>query len=105
MASLETILTYTECEFGCWTNGEDLHFLGKSLDKWQQATIEELSDFPAVNQSLADLIASGDKAAPRKPANESLVRTFKRCHDYIYANEGGNKDALGTFESHLLQDV
>ena len=25
MASLETILTYTECEFGCWTNGEDLH--------------------------------------------------------------------------------
>lgn len=27
MASLETILTYTECEFGCWTNGEDLHSL------------------------------------------------------------------------------
>lgn len=94
MASLEAILIFTDCEFGCWTNGEDLRFLGKTVDKWQQATIEELSDFPAVNQSLEDLIASGDKAAPRKPANESLVRTFKRCHDYIYANEGGNKDAF-----------
>lgn len=94
MASLETILTYTECEFGCWTNGEDIHFIGKMLDKWQQATFEELSDFPALNQTLEDLIASGDKAAPRKPANESLVRTFKRCHDYIYANEGDNKNAF-----------
>ena len=94
MASLETILTYTECEYGCWTNGEDIHFIGKMLDKWQQATFEELSDFPALNQTLEDLIASGDKAAPRKPANESLVRTFKRCHDYIYANEGDNKNAF-----------
>lgn len=94
MASLETILTYTDCEFGCWTNGEDLHFLGNFEDKWGQATIEEISDFPAVNQTLDDLIASGDKAAPRKPANESLVRTFKRCHDYIYGNEGMKKTAF-----------
>ena len=94
IASLETILTYTDCEFGCWTNGEDLHFLGNFEDKWGQATIEEISDFPAVNQTLDDLIASGDKAAPRKPANESLVRTFKRCHDYIYGNEGMKKTAF-----------
>ena len=94
MASLESILTYTGCEFGCWTNGEDLHFVGVSEDKWGQATIEELSDFPAINQTLEDLVASGDKAAPRKPANESLVRTFKRCHDYIYGNEGMKKTAF-----------
>ena len=94
MASLENILTYTDCEFGCWTNGEDLHFVGKFEDKWGQASIEELSDFPAINQTLEDLVASGDKAAPRKPANESLVRTFKRCHDYIYGNEGMKKTAF-----------
>ena len=94
MASLENILTYTDCEFGCWTNGEDLHFVGVSEDKWGQSTIEELSDFPAINQTLEDLVASGDKAAPRKPANESLVRTFKRCHDYIYGNEGMKKTAF-----------
>ena len=94
MASLESILTYTDCEFGCWTNGEDLHFVGKFEDKWGQASIEELSDFPAINQTMEDLVASGDKAAPRKPANESLVRTFKRCHDYIYGNEGMKKTAF-----------
>ena len=94
MASLENILTYTDCEFGCWTNGEDLHFVGVSEDKWGQSTIEELSDFPAINQTIEDLVASGDKAAPRKPANESLVRTFKRCHDYIYGNEGMKKTAF-----------
>ena len=31
---------------------------------------------------------------PRKPANESLVKTFKRCHDYIYGNEGMKKTAF-----------
>jgi len=94
MASLENILTYSECEFGCWTNGEDLHFVGKFEDKWGQASIEEISDFPSVNQTMEDLIASGDKSVPRKPANESLVRTFKRCHDYIYGNEGMKKTAF-----------
>lgn len=27
--------------------------------------------------------AQGERAMPRKPANESLVKTFKHCHDYI----------------------
>ena len=94
VASLENILTYTNCEFGCWTNGEDLQFLHYSEDDFGQAFVESLSDFPAAGQTLEDLISAGDKAAPRKPANESLVKTFKRCHDYIYANEGKKKTAF-----------
>jgi type I restriction enzyme M protein len=35
-----------------------------------------------------------DKITPCKPANDPLVRTFKRCHDYIYANEGMKKTAF-----------
>lgn len=94
MASLEGVLTYTDCEFGCWTNGEDLQFLAKVEDQWGQVNIEDFTDFPAAGQSLVDLINEGDKAAPRKPANESLVKTFKRCHDYIYGNEGMKKTAF-----------
>ena len=94
IASLEGILTYTDCEFGCWTNGEDLQFLHYAEDDFGQAFVESLSDFPAAGQTLEDLINAGDKAAPRKPANESLVKTFKRCHDYIYANEGKKKTAF-----------
>lgn len=93
-ASLENILTYTDCKFGCWTNGEDLQFLHYTEDEFGQANVESLSDFPAAGQTLEDLIEAGDKAAPRKPANESLVKTFKRCHDYIYGNEGKKKTAF-----------
>ena len=94
MASLESILTFSDCDYGCWTNGEDLQFLAKIEDEWGQVTISDFRDFPAAGQSMVDLIQVGDKAAPRKPANESLVKTFKRCHDYIYANEGMKKTAF-----------
>lgn len=94
MASLSDILTYTDCDFGCWTNGEDLKFIAKMEDEWGQVDICDYTDFPSFGQSLEDLIQQGDKATPRKPANESLVKTFKRCHDYIYGNEGMKKTAF-----------
>lgn len=94
IATLEPILTFTECEFGCWTNGDDLQFLHRIVDDWDQVELESLSDFPAMGQTLQDLVEAGEKAAPRKPANESLIKTFKRCHDYIYGNEGKKKTAF-----------
>ena len=87
-ASLEGILCFTDCQFGCWTNGEDLQYQYSSEDAFGQTTIESISDFPANGQTLEDLEAQGERAMPRKPANESLVKTFKRCHDYIYGNVG-----------------
>ena len=94
MATLENILTYTDCAFGCWTNGEDLKFIAKMEDEWGQLDICDYTDFPSYGQTLRGLVLQGDKAAPRKPANESLVKTFKRCHDYIYGNEGMKKTAF-----------
>lgn len=94
MATLSDILTYTNCDFGCWTNGDDLKFIAEMHDEWGQVDICDYTDFPSFGQSLADLILQGDKAMPRKPANESLVKTFKRCHDYIYGNEGMKKTAF-----------
>lgn len=94
MATLSDILTYTNCDFGCWTNGDDLKFIAEMHDEWGQVDICDYTDFPSFGQSLADLILQGDKAMPRKPANESLVKAFKRCHDYIYGNEGMKKTAF-----------
>ena len=94
-AMLDNILTFTDCEFGCWTNGEDLHYRYYTEDDFGQAETQDISDFPANGQTLADLEAQGDRAMPRKPANESLIKTFKRCHDYIYGNEGMKKTAFG----------
>ena len=91
---LTPILTFTECEFGLWTNGEDLQYMHRVEDELGQITVEDLSDFPSEGQTLEDLIKAGEKGITRKPANESLVRTFKRCHDYIYGNEGMKKTAF-----------
>jgi len=93
-ATLEPILYNTDCEFGCWTNGEDLQYLHSYDDEWGQTTCEDISDFPAEGQTLEELEAQGERGLPRKPANESLVKTFKRCHNYIYGGEGMKKDAF-----------
>ena len=93
-ATMENILFCTNCDFGCWTNGEDLHYLHSYEDEWGQPDVEDITDFPACGQTLEDLEAQGERALPRKPANESLDKTFKRCHDYIYGNEGMKKTAF-----------
>lgn len=93
-ATTENILCTTDCEFACWTNGEDLQYVHAFEDAFGQVTCEAISDFPAEGQILEDLEAQGERAIPRKPANESLVKTFKRCHDYIYGNEGMKKTAF-----------
>ena len=93
-ATTENILCSTDCEFACWTNGEDLQYVHAYEDDFGQVTCEAISDFPAAGQTLEDLEAEGERAMPRKPANESLVKTFKRCHDYIFGNEGMKKTAF-----------
>lgn len=92
--TLGVYLEYTDCEFGVWTNGNDLHYLQCEKDVFGQAQTIDISDFPGKGQSMQDLELSGERAHPRKPANDSLVKTFKRCHDYIYGNEGMKKTAF-----------
>ena len=94
-ATLQTILEAADnCEFGLWANGEEFHFLQKEMDEWSQINCNDISDFPGFGQTMEDLEKWADKIKPRKPANDSLIRTFKRCHDYIYGNEGMKKTAF-----------
>lgn len=92
--TLGVYLESTDCEFGVWTNGNDLHYLQCEKDDFGQAQTSDISDFPGKGQSMQDLELAGERAHPRKPANDSLVKTFKRCHDYIYGNEGMKKTAF-----------
>jgi len=94
-ATLQIILeSIDHCEFGLWTNGEELHFLQRGLDEWDNILFNDISDFPGFGQTMEELEKWADKSKPRKPANDSLIRTFKRCHDYIYGNEGMKKTAF-----------
>ena len=93
-ATLSPILYNTDCRFGCWTNGGDELFLYSDEDKFGQIEVQDISDFPVKGQTLEELLAQGERGIPRKPANESLIQTFKRCHNYIYGNEGMKKTAF-----------
>ena len=90
----EALGVATHCEFGMWSNGTEQHFVQAKLSAYNVPTFDELSDFPGANETLADLDRLAARATGRTPANESLVRTFRHCHDYIYGNEGHTKDAF-----------
>ena len=92
--ALNYALRASSCDFGLWTNGDELHFSQRVEDIVGNEKIVDIADFPALGESIDDMERMGDRAQPRKPANDSLIRTFKRCHDYIYGNEGRKKDAF-----------
>ncbi|MGK4008384.1 N-6 DNA methylase [Sorangium sp. So ce1036] len=72
--------------FGLWTNGELMEFRLRTFDKkFGHAQFTELTDFPAPDESLEDL-EKAERRPLRIATKDSLVRTFKRCHDYLYGN-------------------
>jgi len=93
--TLENALAAADnCEFGLWTNGTDIKYLQKEDDDIGfDYKFSDLSDFPGFGETLDDL-NRGDRSHSRKPANDSLIKVFKRSHDYIYGNEGRKKDAF-----------
>ena len=93
VATLQNILVVTECEFGLWSNGPHIHFLQRNINDFDVTTFNDLSDFPGEGESLEDLDRK-DRSVSRNPANDSLIKVFKRSHDYIYGNEGHKKDAF-----------
>lgn len=92
--ALNYALKAASCDFGLWTNGDELHFSQRVEDVVGNEKIVDIADFPGIDESIEDMERMGDRSQPRKPANDSLIRTFKRCHDYIYGNEGRKKDAF-----------
>jgi type I restriction enzyme M protein len=95
VATLENTMAAVEsCEFGLWANGSNFHFLQKEDDGIGfDFEFIDLSDFPGEGETLED-IDRADRSFSRTPANDSLIRVFKRSHDYIYGNEGHKKDAF-----------
>lgn len=82
------------CEFGLWANGDAYHYLLKEDDAMGfDYEFIDLSDFPGAGETLYDLDRA-DRSSSKKPANDSLIKVFKRSHDYIYGNEGRKKDAF-----------
>ncbi|KUG12500.1 methylation-associated defense system DNA methyltransferase MAD2 [Elizabethkingia miricola] len=83
-----------KCEFGLWTNGVDIKYLQREDDDFGfDYKFSDLSDIPGFGEDINDL-ERPERSHSRKPANDSLIKVFRRSHDYIYGNEGRKKDAF-----------
>ena len=92
--------------FGIWTNGTDLAFRMRTYNtRTGDPIYTALTDMPAPHESLEDL-ESGTRRPLRIATGDSLLQTFKRCHDYLYGNQSmrGDRAFLAAPVSHLLQD-
>jgi len=79
--------------YGLWTNGIDLTFRMRAHHKRTGDPVyTELTDFPAPEETLEDL-ESAERRPMRVAAGDSLLRAFKRCHDYLYGNQN-RRDAF-----------
>ena len=76
--------------YGIWTNGEDRVCLAKRAGAGGEPSIEEIPDIPAAGQTEEDV--QRPRRRDLQPATgDNLLFAFRRCHNYIAANEGKQK--------------
>jgi len=76
--TLGTYLEYTDCEFGVWTNGNDLHYLQCERDNFGQVQTTDISDFPGEGQTWDNVI---EPRATFDDIDEATVKKFLRKAD------------------------
>lgn len=96
LATLEEVLGSLderhEHVFGLWTNGADLEFRMRIFEQRTGLPVyTPLTDIPAPDERLEDL-EKADRRPLRIAAGDSLLRAFKRCHDYLYGNQSMRGD-------------
>ncbi|MGH9895548.1 MAG: hypothetical protein ACREA0_26905, partial [bacterium] len=78
--------------YGLWTNGAELQI---RMRTWHPRTGDPqfvyLADFPGPGERLEDL-ENAERRPLRVAAGDSLLRAFKRCHDYLYGNQSMRGD-------------
>jgi type I restriction enzyme M protein len=90
---LERILI--EClnaEFGCWTNGIETIYFQKKRKKFD-TEVFPVNDFPRKGEDTSAIFTT-DRSRLRVATGNNLLAAFKRCHDYIHANQGGSKEQI-----------
>jgi type I restriction enzyme M protein len=79
-------------EFGCWTNGIETLFFQKKKSKFE-TDVFPVNDFPRKGEDASSIYTT-DRRRLRIATGNNLLYAFKRCHDYIHANQGGSKEQI-----------
>jgi type I restriction enzyme M protein len=86
------LIACPKAEFGCWTNGVENLYFQKKKQKFD-TDILPVNDFPGKGQD-ASAIFTTDRSRLRAATGNNLLYAFKRCHDFIHANQGGSKEQI-----------
>lgn len=79
-------------EYGCWSNGIETIYFQKKKSKFE-TDVFPVNDFPRFGEDASSIYTT-DRRRLRVATGNNLLYAFKRCHDYIHANQGGSKEQI-----------
>lgn len=80
------------CEWGMWTNSIQKYVFHKYKDEHGQIAFMEYNDIPSADGNLDD-INRPSRQSLKNAYDDNLLFVFKTCHNYIYVNDGLQKQA------------
>ena len=86
------IIACPNVRFGCWTNGVEALYFQKKKQKFD-TEIFPVNDFPRKGEDESAIFTT-DRSRLRIATGNNLLAAFKRCHDFIHANQGGSKEQI-----------
>ena len=86
------LIVCPNAEFACWTNGVETIYFQKKKGKFD-ADILPVNDFPRKGEDASSIFTT-DRSRLRVATGTNLLNAFKRCHDFIHANQGGSKEQI-----------
>jgi type I restriction enzyme M protein len=86
------LIACSNAEFACWTNGVETVYFQKKTGKFDTDVLP-VNDFPRKGED-ASAIFTTDRSRLRIATGSNLLNAFKRCHDFIHANQGGSKEQI-----------
>ncbi len=88
----KALVACTSAEFACWTNGVETIYFQKKKAKFD-TDILPVNDFPRKGEDASSIFTT-DRSRLRVATGTNLLNAFKRCHDFIHANQGGSKEQI-----------
>lgn len=88
----KALIACTSAEFACWTNGIETIYFQKRKAKFDTDVLL-VNDFPRKGEDASSIFTT-DRSRLRVATGTNLLNAFKRCHDFIHANQGGSKEQI-----------
>ena len=86
------LIACPNARFACWTNGTETIYFQKKKQKFD-TEVFPVNDFPRKGEDDSAIFTT-DRSRLRVATGNNLLAAFKRCHDFIHANQGGSKEQI-----------